>query len=113
MNPFDPIDQCQPWPDRQQSSALALQDTIECGAMRLRDDLADYTSNVANEMATTMAAEFFYDPDNHYTPDWVDGASYALAVILSHLSSVMTVDELQEFMEGVAHDVTHPWGDQS
>ncbi len=41
----------------------------------------------------------------HYTPEWKDGAGYALAVILSHLSSSMTVDELQEFMEDVADDV--------
>jgi len=111
MNPF--IDECQPWPDHPEPAAKTVRDIIECGAMRLRDDLADYTSDVAYEMARAMAVEFFYDPDRRYTPDWVDGAGYALAVILSHLSSSMTVDELQKFMEGVAHDVSHPWGDQS
>lgn len=103
MQPF--IDECQPWPDRPEPVAKTVRDIIEHGATRLRDDLADHTSDVAYEMARAMAAEFFYDPDNHYTPDWVNGAGYALAVILSHLSSSMTVDELQEFMEDVADDV--------
>jgi hypothetical protein len=104
-NPFDFIDECQPWPDHPEPAAQTVRDIIEHGATRLRDDLADYTSDAAYEMARAMAVEFFYDPDRRYTPDWVDGACYALSVILSHLSSSMTVDELQELMEDVADDV--------
>ncbi len=104
-NPFDFIDECQPWPDDQRSGAQILRDMIECGAMRLRDETTDYTTDVAGKLAESMAAEFFYNPDHRYSPEWVEGACHALTIVLSHLSSSMTVDELQEFMEDVADDV--------
>jgi hypothetical protein len=110
MNPF--IDECQPWPAQPEPAAQTLRDIIEHGATRLRDDLADYTSDVAYEMARAMAAEFFRNSDRHYTPEWKDGAGYALAVILSHLSSSMTVDELQELVEDLADNVAPQWGNQ-
>jgi hypothetical protein len=110
MNPF--IDECQPWPDHPEPAAKTVRDIIEHGATRLRDDLADHTSDVAHEMARAMATEFFFNSDRRYTPDWADGAGYALAVVLSHLSSSMTPDELQEFMEDVADDVAPQWGNQ-
>jgi len=97
-NPFDPIDECQPWPDRKQSAAQLLHDTIEEGATRLRDQTADLIGEVAWQAAKAMAAELFRGRDHDCSPEWEEGAGYALARILSLVAASMTTDELQHLV---------------
>ena len=110
LDPFQTIEECQPWPEHPADPAQTLRAAINSGMRHATDEALEAVFEAAGELATTAGAGHG-STESWIAQSWITGAAFAYGTVFCRLLDKMPLTELRELIEDIADEVAPQWED--